>query len=254
MRALALLVAGLTLAGVAAGAPAPEVVTLPKPPFPAPATGPATPSQLELVSSRRRDPAFLPSRPQPPDWAPRAFHGSPLQLAIRQRGTVFLAYGRDGSSVRFLVAVRSNTRDIRYALDLDAYGRPPRGGGWYESLVWARERDAVLYVSHAHLTYASATRRRNAYVSAIDLHTFRLLWRSPSLVANAASFVVAGDAIVSGYGFTAERDYLYVLDRRTGRVSDRLALPTAPEWVKLRGDRLHVRTYDHDVVVRLTRG
>jgi hypothetical protein len=90
-------------------------------------------------------------------------------------------------------------------------------------------------------------------VGAVDLETSRPLWRSPALVANARTFVVTGDLIVSGYGFTAEPDFLYLLDRRTGKVLDRLAVPSAPEVIKLRGDRLHVRTYDRQIVARIVR-
>ncbi|HEX4746940.1 MAG TPA: hypothetical protein VFU99_08670, partial [Gaiellaceae bacterium] len=102
-------------------------------------------------------------------------------------------------------------------------------------------------------TYATQTDGRNAYVSAVDVARKRTLWRSPALVANARTFVVVGDWIVAGYGFTAEPDFLYVLHRRTGGVLDRLPVPSAPEIVKFRGDRLHVRTYDRQLVVRIAR-
>ena len=72
-------------------------------------------------------------------------------------------------------------------------------------------------------------------------------------MANARTLVVTGDLIVSGYGFTADSDFLYLVDRRTGRVLDRLAVPSAPEIVKLRGGLLHVRTYDPQLVVRIAR-
>jgi hypothetical protein len=70
-------------------------------------------------------------------------------------------------------------------------------------------------------------------------------------VANARTFVLAGELIVAGYSFTAEPDYLYLLDRRTGNVLDRLAVPSAPEVIKLRANRLHVRTYDRQIVARI---
>ena len=70
-------------------------------------------------------------------------------------------------------------------------------------------------------------------------------------MANAARLVVFGDLIVSGYGFTAEPDYLSLLDRQDGRVLDRLNVPSAPEVVRLHGNRLVVRTYDHDVVAQV---
>jgi hypothetical protein len=72
-------------------------------------------------------------------------------------------------------------------------------------------------------------------------------------VANADRFVVVGDVLVTGYGFTAEPDYLYALDRRTGRPLARLRVPSAPERITARGATLHVRTYDSRLVVRLRR-
>jgi outer membrane protein assembly factor BamB len=139
-----------------------------------------------------------------------------------------------------------------YAFDFVRFLRPPSGSYYYE-VAWAREAGGVLYVEHTHLTYAAETRRRNAYLTAIGIESGKILWRSPALVANARTFVVVGDLIVSGYGFTAEPDFLYLLDRRTGKVLDQLAVASAPEVIKLRGDRLHVRTYDRDVVARIVR-
>ena len=136
------------------------------------------------------------------------------------------------------------------ALDFLRFLRPP-DGAWLEEIRWARRTGSMLYVSHTHLTFARATRGRNAYISAIDRRTNTLVWRSPALVANARTFVVTGNVIVSGYGFTDEPDFLYLLDRRTGQVLDRLAVPSAPERIRLRGDRLLVRTYDRDVVARV---
>jgi outer membrane protein assembly factor BamB len=153
---------------------------------------------------------------------------------------------------RLLVGANPRNQGLRYGFDFTAYTQPPNRAD-FEQLVWAREVQRVLYVSNSHFTYASQTRGRNAYVSAIDLETRKLLWRSPALVANARTFVVSGDLLVTGYGFTAEPDFLYLLDRRTGKVLDRLAVSSAPEVIRLRGDRLHVRTYDRQVVARIVR-
>jgi len=72
---------------------------------------------------------------------------------------------------------------------------------------------------------------------------------SPSLVANADNFLVARGLIVSGYGFTAEQDWLYLVDPADGRVRDRLALPFMAERLSLRDGQIVVRAYD--VVARL---
>jgi outer membrane protein assembly factor BamB len=200
------------------------------------------------VSSRYRDPGILPpDLPAAPDWAPDAYRGAALESAFRQGSKVFLVY--EG---RYLIGANARNQSLRYAFDLSALSRPPNRAE-FEAITWAREVDGMLYVSNSHATYAAQTKGRNAYVSAIDVRTGKLRWRSPALVANARTFVIAGDSIVAGYGFTAEPDFLYLLDRRTGKVLDRLPVPSAPEIVRLRGGTLHVRSYDRQLVVRIRR-
>lgn len=248
MRAVAAVVA-LLGAPLAFGGSIPAPTVLPKPGFPVPARdGASSGPKLVLVSSRHRDPGSLPpERPAPPAWAPIAYRGATLDGAVRQQERVFLVY--EG---RYLVGADPRTQELRYAFDFGAFTRPPNLGE-FEPLTWAREASGVLYVSNSHLTYASQTKGRNAYLSAIDLARRKTLWRSPALVANARTFVVSGDLIVAGYGFTAEPDFLYLLDRRTGKVLHRLRVPSAPEIIKLRESRLHVRAYDRQLVVRIVR-
>ena len=66
-----------------------------------------------------------------------------------------------------------------------------------------------------------------------------------------ADFVLLNDTIVSGYGFTAEPDYLYAIDRATGKVQGRLLLPSAPQTIARHGNILTVVTYDHRLTVRM---
>lgn len=260
MRRAVLLLALVVVGGAAASTPARPTV-LPTPPFGAPVTSvtPSGPLRLALVSSRAREPGLGPAWPAAPAWAPESFQGERLLTGIRQAGKVFLVYGPDFASTRYLVAADPRTGRLRYAFDFVNFAYAPQivpgdREFVYEQVVWAREAAGVLYVETAHSTYARSSGGRNAYVTAIDLRTRKVLWQSPALVANARSFVLAGDVLVTGYGFTAEPDFLYLLDRRTGRVLDRLALPTGPETIALHGDRLTVRTYDHEVVVELRRG
>lgn len=241
------MLACLFLATAALASSAQDVTVLPRPAFPPPAVD-VQPrgAKLELLSSRYHPPGDL-SRVgrRPPPGVPRRFRGDPAELWVYQQpqAHIFGVFGE-----RYLVKVSSGS----YAFDFVNFLRPPNGS-WVEELTWARQVGRTLYVEHTHLTYASATRRRNAYITAIDVDTRRILWRSPALVANARTFVVTGDLIVSGYGFTREADYLYLLDRRTGKVLDRLVVPSAPEVVKVRGDTLHVLTYDRDVVAKIVR-
>jgi outer membrane protein assembly factor BamB len=117
--------------------------------------------------------------------------------------------------------------------------------------VWARQVGRTLVVQTNHLAYASDSGGRNGYLSGIDLDTGKVRWRSPSLVANARNFVVTRGLIVSGYGFTAEKDWLSLVDPANGRVRDRVALPSMAERISVTGGRVVVRCYDARVVVRL---
>jgi hypothetical protein len=237
-------------AALAVGATGITVTTLPKPPFPGPVTSAPDAKRLVVLSSRAISPGLGTGAPSC-ELAnlPDSVRGLPLQRTICPGGPPFAFYGRDGASSRILT---SPTFD----LDFKKYVWPPRNRPGekefvYEELVWAREANGVLFVQNAHLTYARSSYGRNAYITAIDAQTKKRLWRSKALVANAQTFAATPDYLVTGYGFTAEPDWLYLLDRKTGRVVERLSLPSGPEKITRSGKNFVVRTYDHVLVVRL---
>jgi hypothetical protein len=244
----------LALGALALGAGGVTLRVLPRPSFPAPAGAPGGPHRLVLVSSRFSSPGV--GRTEVSAGTP--FHGQALQTIFVTGNRLFLLYGKDGSTVRYLVAEDKRFNPL-YAFDFASYAWPPRIKPGerefvYEQPVWAQEVGGTLYVENAHSTYASSSYGQNAYITAIDLKTRRAVWRSPALIANATTFLVRGRYLITGYGFTDETDYLYLLDRSTGKVVDRLLLPTAPEKITWQGPLIHVRTYDHVVVVRLRAG
>jgi hypothetical protein len=243
----------VTIGALALGASGLTVTVLPRPAFPGPSTWTpyAPPHRLVLVSSQSV-PVTTTSTITSNFGS---FRGLPLQTIIDTANRRFRMYGVDGSTVRYLVA-ESRGRKALYAFDFKNYAWPPRIKPGerefvYEQPVWAQEAGGTLYVETAHSTYASSSYNRNGYVTAIDLTTKRALWRSPALVANANTFLVTKRYLVTGYGFTNEPDYLYLLDRATGKVVDRLALPNAPEKITWQQGLIRVRTYDHVVTVRL---
>jgi len=206
------------------------VILLPRPAFHAPATGAGSGIvHFEVVSSTSADPARNLRSPS----------SRPLRLE-----------GPDGSTQHVVVSPG------RFAYDFRRYALPPRIAPGerefvYEEVVFAKEAGGVLYAETAHSTYAKSSSGLNAYLNAVDLKTKKLRWRSPALVANAGNFVILGDTIVAGYGFTSEPDYLYAIDRRSGRVQGRLLLPSSPERIARHGNVLTVDTYDHRLVIRV---
>ncbi len=259
-----------------------EVTVLETPPFAAtPAVDPLAKSRkfpvLKQISAKSNDiidhdkwitangiePLFIP--------VPNAFSGAPGELpatvparagglivtrAFRDAESGFAIYGEDFSAGPFLTVWTPDFGTLVGQYDFSPYRNAPKAVAGDESYVdqatrYATLVDGVLYVSHAHNTYARSSMGMNAYLTAVDPATGRLIWRSAPLVANAANFIVKGDGILCGYGFTDEQDYLYVIDRHTGKTISKTLVKSGPEQLALIGDILHVRTYNTDYQFRV---
>ena len=116
----------------------------------------------------------------------------------------------------------------------------------------AKIRNGVLYVSISHLTYAESA-PSNAYIMAISLEDYSVIWKSEPLVCNSYNFEIVDDIIFTGYGFTAEPDYLFQIDRLTGTVLETYKLKSKADYIICKDDKLYVRTYDTDYVFEVTK-
>jgi len=77
----------------------------------------------------------------------------------------------------------------------------------------------------------------------VDPRARKVLWRTPPLTSNGR-FRLRGCYIVAGYGFTAEPDWLFLVQRGTGAVLQKLFVSSSPEQLTLVGpDRLDVQLY-----------
>ncbi len=171
--------------------------------------------------------------------------------AFQDEGHSYVVYGENYAAGTLLAVWRGDFSQTLAHFDFSAWRRAPKVLAGDEDFVdqavrFARIVDGVLYVSHSHSTYAKSSGGMNAYLSALEVTTGALLWRSQPLVSNAANFLVIGDAIVSGYGFTDESDFLYVLDRHSGRTASKIPVKSGPEVLALHRGTLHVRTYNTD--------
>ncbi|HEY9422569.1 MAG TPA: hypothetical protein VIW92_14230, partial [Thermoanaerobaculia bacterium] len=196
----------------------------------------------------QHDPEEVPSR------IPYEFQDATLIQTIARPGNTLLLYGKDYAGARYVVGMDPRTNATRYAFDFVNFLKAPgtEGGDLNEQLViWALERDGVLYVSNGHRTYASATQGKNAYLTAIDIKTGKILWRTRPLASNTRNFEIVGDVIVTGYGFTREPDFLHLVDRKTGEVIAKHPLKTGPDYVLEKNGKLYVRAYDTDYVFEI---
>jgi hypothetical protein len=183
--------------------------------------------------------------PLPPE-IPTTLHGGALIEAIRAPGRSIAIY-EHGDYHRHRVVVRDEAGEVLGALDFSAYAHVPGDGGHSrQEIEWAWVEDGVLFVSTRHLGYATDSGGLNAFLTAIELGSAQLLWRSEPLVSNSYTFLVRDGWIITGYGFTAEPDFLFVLDGKTGEVVQRLPVKSGPEHILEKDGVIHVRTYDRD--------
>jgi outer membrane protein assembly factor BamB len=237
-------------------------------PGPLPA-GPAP--KLRRVSGERADPvrtlakrAFSPPRASgiapiddgrlpagaPPE-IPSSYGVETLRAIIPAGERLLLVYGG-----RYLVSVSAGA--VERIFDLDALRHPPDPNPqWKEfasqDVTYAQIADGTLYVCNGGGSYAREVHGKKGFITAIDSSTGRIRWRSDPLVCGAP-FVMVGEAIVSGYGFTDEPDYVFLIRRADGKVLERLPVESAPEELyPLDAQRIRVESYGHRYVIEVAK-
>lgn len=145
------------------------------------------------------------------------------------------------------------TSEGRPALAFDLGAAITRAGIPFE-VMFGQLAGQTLVVELAYNGYAKESGGKNGYIAAYDAKTGALFWVSDPLTGNAREALVSGGSIVTGYGFTAEPDFVFVLDLATGKTEQKIPVKSGPELMRLKGDRLFVRTYDTDYVFKSTTG
>lgn len=180
-----------------------------------------------------------PGDPLPPA-IPVTFAGHGIAKAIRSTDATVAIYGPGLTRV----VAYDDLGDSFGALDFSAYGRAM-------DVRWAEAHLGVLYVCTSNLHYASESGGLNAFITAIELRSGTLLWQSDPLVCNSHEFVIHDGWIISGYGYTAEPDFLFVIDMKTGATVQRVPVASGPDELVEKDGELFVRTYDRDYVFEL---
>ena len=119
---------------------------------------------------------------------------------------------------------------------------------WYVNGNNACLKDGIFYGASVTNGYAQPN---TCFMFAYDLENEKLLWRSADQSYNSMNFVVEGDVLICGYGFTAEPDYLYQINRNTGEIIDRLLLKKMPDLIVEQDGKLYVHTYSYNYVIEI---
>ena len=101
--------------------------------------------------------------------------------------------------------------------------------------------DGILYFNEACQSYAKEAKGKCSSLVAFDPASAEVEWRTKNLVSRG-SFLVLDRYIVSGYGFTAEKDFVYIVRRSDGEVVGKVSLKRGHEALAIEGDTLLVTT------------
>lgn len=75
-----------------------------------------------------------------------------------------------------------------------------------------------------------------------DVTQKKLLWKSPFLTSRGV-FTLDAQYIYTGYGFTNEADFVYLLDRQSGHILTQCPVESAPQYLELTSEGLFVEDY-----------
>ncbi len=250
---------------------APIVLAAPPWAYAAPGARPppdGRPPRLTLVQKRNADPVralapktFRADRPfllapvargalpaGAPQDIPSSYGMEDLRAILPSPDRMLLVYGG-----RYLAVLKDGTTERIF--DMDAFRHPPSPNPQWkefavEDVTGAIAEDGTVYVCNGGGSYAKEVNGKKGFVSALDLATGRLLWRSDALVCNSP-LVTTGEYLLSGYGFTAEPDFLFILRKSDGKTMSRTPVDSGPEEIRLEGTRLAVETYDRSYLFEL---
>jgi len=99
-----------------------------------------------------------------------------------------------------------------------------------------------IYFNEACQSYSQEAGGRCSALVCADLDTGRVLWRTAPLVSNNI-FIIYRNRVFCGYGFTAEPDFLFILDADTGRMLSRTPIDSAHDYMEIQDGHLLVTTY-----------
>lgn len=117
---------------------------------------------------------------------------------------------------------------------------------WYINGNNAYLKDGIFYGASVMNGYAQPD---TCFMFAYDLNKDELLWRSASQSYNTMNFVVMGDIILCGYGFTDEKDYLYQIDINTGEILAKTEIKNKPDLLVEQDGKLYVHAYSYNYII-----
>jgi serine/threonine protein kinase len=190
-----------------------------------------------------------------PEDVPNKINGLRITNGFSYIGGDIYFYGKNFGEKSVVIITDKDKRSIKHCLDFSNFSISPQTVKGdedyvYQAVNWAILENNVLYISHGHSTYAKSSFGQNAYISAIDLKNYKILWTTDPLTCNS-NFSLIGNSIICGYGFTDEPDFLFIIDKKNGRRVQEINLSSDPEYIIPKNNQLYVRAYNKNYVFQI---
>ena len=144
---------------------------------------------------------------------------------------------------------RSSMNDETYAFVLALYNKNGKlskeydlcriTGEYMTELQDIRYENGRFYFNMACPTYSNQLSGQCSRLFCFDAKAEKLVWQTDYLISN--DILILGDKfIVCGYGFTDERDFVYLLDKKSGDVTCRMSLDKKADYLEIKENQLFV--------------
>ena len=103
-----------------------------------------------------------------------------------------------------------------------------------------------FYFNMACPTYSEQYHGKCSRLYCLDAGTGAIDWRTDYLTSNDI-ILVCDNFVVCSYGFTSEKDFVFLLDKKTGKVTCRMSLAKKAQYAEVKDGRLYVVDYAENV-------
>jgi len=142
----------------------------------------------------------------------------------------------------YTLIVLPKTSDTAIAFDLDRLFPDILEMCWFDAV------DDVVYFNATYNGYADIREEKTGYLYSLDITDGIVIWATKNLISSYRGFTLYRNHIITGYGFTAEPDFLYVVNRFNGSTAQTIPIKTAHEYIAIKNNRCYVRTYNMNYV------
>ena len=117
---------------------------------------------------------------------------------------------------------------------------------------WDNQTHRLLF-NMACPSYASEINGKGSKLYCYDYEKNVVLWQTPYLTSNGI-FIFDDDYVYCSYGFTNEKDYLFLLDKNTGKIYSKVPTAKAIEYLEFKPNRdgqklLYAVDYNEDLYI-----